>query len=513
MVHTLWATIISTSTAQHSNNNPFSLQPAIDALHRRAAQLALREYDNSHHDGKQHVSPNSISSDANDPEIHRKQQLNHLLAKYLERVEQEQQAEEEPYYDYQDLSDYDERAFEERKRSIFRERGATSATSSNAEPYSSVFRERGSENIPQRPPAQASPLANQFLREIDNERNVQREIEFRQNLARAIEKYEEDEQNAMEREAIAEELERNAIFGTGGDRRGHGPAHLQRKQIGAHWDGPSRELIEKRQMTLPWLPASRRKRFPISKRSPNAYAGIDGEGLLGGTSAKVARDLDALFGEELIGQADSQLGASDIHKVEKKSDRVQELQDQSQHHDDSMFSQIPTHPHMPSDDEDEHELEHDHELDHSHDHEHDHDHDHEHDDSDEDDDDSEFDEEDIGERKRKRSADSATVASKSVERHIGTRQNHTKANREEFKIEQVIGNGSDKSEQPLTDATNSKAVSIDRIPNKRKKAIEWSKYFGLDRKKKSVDDWFMSKHKWVRTPWARIPLLISFSVE
>lgn len=483
MVHTLWATIISTSTAQHSSNNLFSLQPAIDALHRRAAQLALREYDNSHNDGKQHISLNSIASDVNEPEIRRKQQLNHLLAKYLERVEQEQQVEEEPFYDYQDLSDYDERAFEERKRSIFRERGASS---SDAEPYPSVFRERGSDNLLPRTAAQSSPLANQFLREIDNERNLQHEIEYRENLARAIEKYEEDERNALEREAIAEELERNAIIGAGGERKVHGPAHLQRKEIGAHWDGPVKDLIEKRQMTLPWLPASRRKRFPISKRSPNVYAGIDGDSLLGGTSDKVARDLDALFGDELIVQPDSQLGPSEIHKVEKKSDRVQELQDQSQHHDDSMFSQIPTHPHMPSDDEEEHELEHDH----GHDHNHDHDHDHEHDDSDEDDDDSEFDEEDIGDRKRKRSADSATVASKT----FGTRQNGTKANREEFKIEQVIGNGNDNNEQ-LTDATNSKAVSIDRIPNKRKKAIQWSKYFGLDRKKKSVDDWFMSKHK------------------
>lgn len=457
--------------------------------------MALREYDNSHHDDKQHTSLNSISSDANEPEVRRKQQLNHLLAKYLQRVEQEQQVEEEPYYDYQDLADYDERALEERKRSIFRERGAGSNSNSDSEAYPSVFRERGSENIFQRPASQPSQLANQFLREIDNERDLQRELEYRQNMARAIEKYEEDEQNALEREAIAEELERNAIIGAVADRRAHGPAHLQRKEIGAHWEGPAKDLIEKRQMTLPWLPASRRKRFPISKRSPNVYAGIDGDSMLGGTTDKVARDLDALFGDELIVKANSQLGLGSeaIHKVEKKSDRVQELQDQSQHHDDSMFGHIPTHPHVPSDDEDEHEHEHDHE--HEHEHEHDHDHEHEHDESDEDDDDSEFDEEDISDRKKKRSADSATVASKSVERFNGTRQNNTKINREEFKIEQVIGNGNDKNEQPLTDATNSKAVSIERIPNKRKKAIQWSKYFGLDRKKKSVDDWFMSKHK------------------
>lgn len=445
--------------------------------------MALREYDNSHEDDKTHNSLNSISSDVGVPEIHRKQQLNHLLAKYLERVEQEQQAEEEPYYDYQDISDYNDRTFDERKRSIFRERGA--GRGSNAEAYPSVFRERGSENIFQRPAPQQAQLTNEFLREIDRERDSERDLAYRQNLARAIEKYEEDEQNALERESIAEELGRNAIVNAGGNQpAGHIPVHLQRKEIGAHWDGPVKELIEKRQMTLPWLPMSRSKRFPILKRSPNGYAGIDG------TSDKVAHDLDALFGDDLIVKSsNSELGLTGILKVQKKNDRVQELQDQSQHHDDSSFGQ--THPHVPSDDEDDHDHEHE-----QHDHDHEHEIEREHDESDEDEDDSEFDEEDVADRKKKRAADSATVASKSVERYNGTRPNITKANREEFIIEQLVGgNNNDKSDQPITDATNSKADSIERIPSKRKKSIQWSKYLGLDRKKKSVDDWFMSKHK------------------
>lgn len=453
--------------------------------------MALREYDNSHNDGKQHISPNSIASDGFEPETHRKQ-LNHLLAKYLERVEQREQQGEEPYDEYQDLNDYDERAFEERKRSIFRERGGNSNGDGDAAPYPSVFRERDNEKL-----SQATPSANQFLHEIDNERNMRNELKYRQNLARAIEQYEEEEDNALEREAIAEALERNAILGGGAERKMHGPQHLQRKQIDAHWDGPIRDLIEKRQMTLPWLPASKRKRFPISKRSPNVYVGVDSS-----TADKVSHDLDALFGDEMMAKSNVPLDAVEMIKVQKKSDRVSELQDQSQHHDDSILSDpyVPTHPYMPSDDEsNEHEHEHEHDPDHHH-HDHDHDHDREHhsEEDSEEDDDSEFDEEDISERKRKRSADSAAVASKSIERltngHI--KHNVTKGSREEFKIEQVVGNGHNHSEQSnLTDATNSKADSIERIPNKRKKSIQWSKYLGLDRKKKSVDDWFMSKHK------------------
>ena len=55
---------------------------------------------------------------------------------------------------------------------------------------------------------------------------------------------------------------------------------------------------------LPWLPASRKKRFPVAKRSPKE--------ILPQTSEKVSQDLKGIFGET------EKHGVADDNKMKKK---------------------------------------------------------------------------------------------------------------------------------------------------------------------------------------------------
>lgn len=79
-------------------------------------------------------------------------------------------------------------------------------------PYQSVFRERGL-------PVNAEPnhyndpnnyaLAQEFVREI----NTERENQYRENLARLLKKYEQEEEEAIERETLANEIRQNRLIG------------------------------------------------------------------------------------------------------------------------------------------------------------------------------------------------------------------------------------------------------------------------------------------------------------
>lgn len=82
------------------------------------------------------------------------------------------------------------------------------------------------------------------------------------------------------------------------------------------------------------MPASRRKRFPISKRSPVPIAHAESI-TSSGTNEKVARDLQAIFGHPdrkltaEVEQPQLQVHSDEQilhHKIQKKSDRVQDLQ-------------------------------------------------------------------------------------------------------------------------------------------------------------------------------------------
>lgn len=244
----------------------------------------------------------------------------------------------------------------------------------------------------------------------------------------------------------------------------------------SYWGPPP----EKRRLVLPWLPATRRKRFPVAKRS-STYPKQDAR--VSGTNEKVARDLQAIFGEsdvvidekkkrsagDLVTKTASSSTTAKPHKIDKKSDRSRDddnvaRQDQSQHYDDYQKDK-PEDVHTTEDNDEYHENDHDHEVKKAvlpfqslfnvpifllqHEHEHDHEEDEEDDDFEDDDDDDKKKKRSTGDVKKKR------------------------ANLEILKEDQIIPGD-------LTDI-------------KAKKSIQWNKYWGLDRKKKS-DDWFMNKY-------------------
>lgn len=212
-------------------------------------------------------------------------------------------------------------------------------------PYQSVFRERESD-------IRQPDLAAQFLKEIDRERNFEREEAYKENLRRLWEKYQQQE-NEIEEELFDDDKQRNYV-----------PQ--------SYWGPPP----EKRRLVLPWLPAIR-KRFPVAKRS-SVYPKQEAQ--ISGTNEKVARDLEAIFGQndvidekkkrssgDLVPETVSTTTTAKPHKIDKKSDRSRDdehlaRQDQSQHYDDYQKDK-PEDAHS-SDDNDEY-----HENDHDHDHE------------------------------------------------------------------------------------------------------------------------------------------------
>lgn len=94
-----------TLSQQHT---PYSLQSAVDALHRREAQLALKENYEPSNDGYEGDYPPYRGS---------RQQLNKILADYLAREEDHENPGYGPGFDYEEYNNP-----EEKKRSMFRER-------------------------------------------------------------------------------------------------------------------------------------------------------------------------------------------------------------------------------------------------------------------------------------------------------------------------------------------------------------------------------------------------------
>lgn len=319
-------------------------------------------------------------------------------------------------------------------------------------PYQSVFRER--EVI-------QPDLASEFLKEIDRERNAEREEKYKETLRRLWEKYQQQE-NEIEEDLFTEEKPDKI------------PAYemkmAPRPQYISAGNRPEYfgSVVEKRRLTLPWMPATRRKRFPVAKRSPK-YTKEDAR--TSGTDAKVAKDLQAIFNEPIdvkkkrssgneqrptptataTSAATTTSSAPTVaHRIEKKSDhstKSEEPDSRSHDHDHNNNHDLDH-----DGDLDEHAHEHTHEHDHE-DHDHDHDH-HEHD-HDEDEDDDDFEDDDEDDKKKKR----AIIEAK-------------RSNPEILKEDQIIPG--------------------DLSDFRRKKSVQWSKYFGIDRRKKSAD-WFSNK--------------------
>ncbi|XP_052862258.1 uncharacterized protein LOC128268975 [Anopheles cruzii] len=391
----LGTVVVAVLASQHS---PYSLQAAIEALHRREAQLALREEaaaDQLDEEGYL-MEPATEEQQQFRPN---RQRLNRILANYLRR-------DEEPIDD-----PYDPYDLEARKRSVFRERDEMTS-------YPTVFRERELEKSYSRP-----DLSLDFLKEVDRQSNAERDEEYQERLQRLWNKYQQEE-NEIEQQLF--EDEQLAPLTAGGYEKRQGFPVSQSEPSPAMY-GPPMEERKRTLPILPWLPATRRKRFPVAKRSPKPEMMIPS-----GTDKKVAKDLQALFGtpqeqkrkrsSDPAGTVAPAAATTTVAPITTTTGRSKEIlknrrESSDEHHEHSSEE-------GPDDEE------------------HDHEHEHEHEESSE-----EFEGED--EDKKKRSV-------------------RKRSNLEVVKEDQILPG--------------------DIGDFKTKKSIQWNKYFGIDRRKKSVHD-------------------------
>lgn len=375
-----------------SQHSPYSLQAAIDALHRREAQLALREEAAAEQldDDGYWMEPTEEQQQQFRPN---RQRLNRILANYLRRDE-----EPDDGYDPYDL--------DTRKRSVFRERDELSS-------YPTVFREREQEKAYPHP-----DLSEDFLKAVQRLNNDEREEEFQERLQRLWNKYQQEE-NEIEQQLFDEEP-------LGPYEKRQGFPMSESEPSPAHYGPPMQE--RKRTLPiLPWLPATRKKRFPVAKRSPKPDAAPTG------TDEKVAKDLQALFGapiepkrkrsSEPAKPASSTASSSMATTSSTTTVRPAVMEVAKTKRDSSDEHHEHSSEEGPDDDE----------------HEHEHEHDHDHEDSSE-----EFEGED-DDKKKKRSV-------------------RKRSNLEVVKEDQILPG--------------------DIGEFKTKKSIQWNKYFGMDRRKK-----------------------------
>ncbi|XP_039969305.1 DNA ligase 1 [Bactrocera tryoni] len=308
----------------------------------------------------------------------------------------------------------------------------------------SVFREReiqktpASITVPER-----SELTKEFLSEIEDAQELEREDRFRETLRNLWEKYQQQE-NDIEDNSLEEK------------KRMRMPPYYM--------------LMQKKRSypVLPWLPYSeRKKRFPVAKRSTKTSYSENMN--LGKTDEKVAKELSELF------------GSSSSAASEEKKKRSTDEQTQTSIHDSPKGPTIGngTLLEVPSKQEnvtvllDEHSI-------HHHSFENDHDSPH------------------VGHtqkehKHRKRSdrhgshesheEDEGSTESEEREEEEGEEEDE-----EEFEEEDLENR---KKKRELTIAK--KFLRNDPFPSarisnlRRKKSIDWSTYFGIDRKKKSTN--------------------------
>lgn len=373
-------------------------------------------------------------------ELQKQQELNHLLARYLENDDADSFGE----FDDDDLID------EQKRTSMFRERGGIQPAAETPQ-YQSVFRER--EIIPQ----PSTNMAAEFLKEIDLERNAEREEKYKETLRRLWEKYQMQE-NEIEHDLFADQQKQQQHIGQMEQYKSK-PMYMAATPPENHPEYFG-SIVEKRRLILPWMPATRRKRFPVAKRSPPKYTAdmmID-DASTSGTDEKVAKDLQAIFNEKpaeakmmkrsssssdaVIGSTEKPPQQPSVDKKKTDGGSSSQKQDQQHQHDHNNNHDLDHDGDLQEDAQKPHDDDHD---DHD-DHEHDHDHEHEHDDDE--DEDGDFDNDDDDKKKKKKRASMAK-----------------RSNLEILKEDQIIPG--------------------DLNDFRRKKSVDWSKYFGLDRKKKS----------------------------
>lgn len=177
-----------------------------------------------------------------------------------------------------------------RKRSMFRER---------EEQQPSVFREREY--------GHPSTMDEDFLREMDRERNIDRDRKYHTLIKQLWGKYKHDDEE-LERQLLRNELEHTREMQDDDnypdmeemDDYYKKKRSMKKKRmmfapmIAAGYYGQNGPMAQKKKRDyplLPWLPATRKKRFPVAKRSPkpNEFREM--------TNEKVAHDLKEIFGD------------------------------------------------------------------------------------------------------------------------------------------------------------------------------------------------------------------------
>ncbi|XP_063698646.1 zinc finger CCCH domain-containing protein 13 isoform X2 [Culicoides brevitarsis] len=295
-------------TVASPHSTPYSLQAAVDALHRRESQLS-----------------NNRESPFEDNEGTNRRALNHLLANYLGRDEMDPRYDERdigeeylPEFDDREqfLDDLEEYGDRKRKRSMFRER---------EEQQPSVFREREY--------GHPSTMDEDFLREMDRERNLDRDRKYHALIKQLWGKYKHDDEE-LERQLLRNELEHTRDMQDDEnypdmeemDDYYKKKRAMKKKRMmfapmiaaGYYGGAPGGAMSKKKRdyPMLPWLPASRKKRFPVAKRSPPAGEFHDTMN----TDEKVTHELKEIFGDAGEEEKKKKKRADDLFGMDKKSE-------------------------------------------------------------------------------------------------------------------------------------------------------------------------------------------------
>ena len=133
-------------------------------------------------------------------------------------------------------------------------------------------------------------LAEKFLKAIDQEREDERQEEYKEQLHKLWDRYQQQE-GEIEKELFNDngnELQTEYYEDAGELLK------KKRQRLGEIEVAPE-YWVDKRSPLLPWLPAARKKRFPVSKRS-SSITKSDIFRSASGTDEKVVHDLQGIFG-------------------------------------------------------------------------------------------------------------------------------------------------------------------------------------------------------------------------
>lgn len=211
-------------------------------------------------------------------------------------------------------------------------------------------------------------MSDDFLYEVDREVNADRERQYREMLRRLWEKYrlqdEELESELFDRADILKNLPNDdeeqasafiddEFYNRNNKRLIYAPMVGYPSPMVSNYYGHNHNNKQKRDYPLlPWLPASRKKRFPVAKRSPRPQTEVS-------TDDKVAKDLKEIFEstEGTTTKAPKKQPVKDIKKPKKgqiekvieKSAKDKENADKEKPkriirkrglHDDEMLSEL-----------------------------------------------------------------------------------------------------------------------------------------------------------------------------